>query len=222
MTHSLHYEEKSKPIYNELRRQILSLELPPGTLLHSKELAERFGVSITPVREALLGLRQDALIDIHPQSRTSVSRISLTSLQSAYFLRLALETEVIVALAQSANPDNLALARATVDRHAEASFRGLDDACREAGRAFHAALFQAAGCGRLSKLAARSSHPLKRIDPLLDRPVEDEVVETHNDILRHIQCGDRDRASDIMRFHINLTTNGVAAVAHRFPQYFAS
>ncbi len=60
-------------ILAELRSAILAMRLPPGTPLVEKTLTERFGVSRTPVREALIRLSQERLVDIFPQAGTFVA-----------------------------------------------------------------------------------------------------------------------------------------------------
>ena len=62
-------------IYRELHAAIVSMEMTPGTPLNEKVLTERFGVSRTPVREALIRLVEDGLVDVFPQSGTFVARI---------------------------------------------------------------------------------------------------------------------------------------------------
>jgi hypothetical protein len=62
-------------IYRELHAAIVAMEMTPGTALNEKVLTERFGVSRTPVREALIRLVEDGLVDVFPQSGTFVARI---------------------------------------------------------------------------------------------------------------------------------------------------
>src|SRR6185312_1845819 len=66
-------------VFEHLREMILSLELPPGMHLSRADLASRFGVSQTPVRDALLRLGEEGLVDIFPQHATVVSAIDLTA-----------------------------------------------------------------------------------------------------------------------------------------------
>ena len=59
------------------------MEMTPGTPLNEKVLTERFGVSRTPVREALIGLVEDGLVDVFPQSGTFVARIPVALIPEA-------------------------------------------------------------------------------------------------------------------------------------------
>ena len=89
-------------VFEWLRASILSLQLAPGTALSRTELAERFELSQTPVRDALLQLAQEGLVDIFPQHATLVSRIDIASATQAHFLRCAIELEVVRTLALAA------------------------------------------------------------------------------------------------------------------------
>src|SRR5687767_7668084 len=82
-------------VFDHLREQILSLELAPGTVLSRAELADAFGLSQTPIRDALIRLAEEGLVDIFPQHATAVSRIDVGSARQAHFLRRAIETEVV-------------------------------------------------------------------------------------------------------------------------------
>jgi len=86
-------------VTEKLRDAILSLDLVPGTVLARQELADRFGVSQTPVREALLRLNEEGLVDVFPQHATLVSRIDIAAAREAHFLRRSIELELVHQLA---------------------------------------------------------------------------------------------------------------------------
>ena len=77
-------------IYERLHADIVSLRMPPGMLLQEKRIAEEFGVSRTPVREALLRLSEGGLVDIFPQSGTVVSRVPVSVIPDGVVVRTAL------------------------------------------------------------------------------------------------------------------------------------
>src|SRR3954471_6216297 len=82
-------------VYLALREAIVSAELAPGRRLSENELAERLGVSRTPVREALARLRDERLVAIVPQLGTFVTLISNDSVADAAFVREALKSSAI-------------------------------------------------------------------------------------------------------------------------------
>src|SRR5215813_2782143 len=121
-------------VYAALRAAIVNAELEPGRRLSENELAERLGVSRTPVREALAQLRDERLIAIVPQLGTFVTLISTGSVADAAFVREALETSAIRLAAERAKASNLEAIQANLaaqDRAVETSdadaFDRLDD-----------------------------------------------------------------------------------------------
>src|ERR1700716_1550016 len=86
-------------VFERLRELIISLGLPPGSPLSRVALAEQFGVSSTPIRDALMRLDEEGLVEVYPQHATVVSRIDIGLAQQAHFLRQALELEIVKGLA---------------------------------------------------------------------------------------------------------------------------
>ena len=86
-------------VFERLRDLIISLALPPGSPLSRAALAAQFGVSSTPIRDALMRLEEEGLVDVFPQYATVVSRVDVRLAQQAHFLRQALELEIVRLLA---------------------------------------------------------------------------------------------------------------------------
>lgn len=80
-------------IFDEMRRRILSLELPPGTKVSEVEVGKQMGVSRQPVRDAFYRLSQLGFLQIRPQRATTVSLISGEAVMRARFIRTAVEME---------------------------------------------------------------------------------------------------------------------------------
>ena len=94
-------------VFEKLREAIVALDLVPGTVLARAELAEQFGISQTPIRDALLKLGEEGLVDIFPQHATVVSRIDISAAKQAHYLRRSIELEVVRTLAQQPDPATL-------------------------------------------------------------------------------------------------------------------
>ncbi len=84
-------EKSNLDIFNDLKRMIVDMEYKPGDLVNEKELIDKYGVSRTPVREALIKLSQLGLVDIRPRVGTYVSQIDLKSVKNAYEIKKSLE-----------------------------------------------------------------------------------------------------------------------------------
>jgi DNA-binding GntR family transcriptional regulator len=83
---------------------IMALALAPGSVLNRLALQQEFGLSSTPIRDALLRLQEDGLVEIFPQHATVVSPIDLTLAHQAHFLRRSLELEIVRSLALAPEP----------------------------------------------------------------------------------------------------------------------
>ena len=80
---------------NYLKEQIVTCEMPPGSIVRIDEVAEKLGISKTPVREALLELQYDGYVTVFPRKKTVVSKISLQDLKNIYDARSLIETTII-------------------------------------------------------------------------------------------------------------------------------
>lgn len=96
MDHRALPEEQSvEGVCETLRNEIISLTLPPGANISENSLAERFGLSRTPIRQALAALQKENLVVIRPQRRTTVALIDLNYVLELIYMRLAVESSVL-------------------------------------------------------------------------------------------------------------------------------
>jgi DNA-binding GntR family transcriptional regulator len=150
-------------IHAELRDELVSMARHPGEPILEKEIAAAYGVSRTPVREAVLRLADEGLIDIFPQSGTFVSRIPLAALPEAMVIRRTLEETSARLAAERATPAHLAEIDSVLKRQREVSARGDQDAFHLADEAFHAAIAEAAGLPRLWTLVQQVKVQVDRV-----------------------------------------------------------
>ena len=94
-------------IYNELKRRIIEMEYPPGFILIEKDLISEFNVSRTPIREAILKLSQNGLVNLRPRVGTYVSQIDLSEVKYAYEVKKNLEGLASELASQRATDDEI-------------------------------------------------------------------------------------------------------------------
>lgn len=210
-------------VFQELRSRIVALRLPPGAILNRADLAEAFGVSQSPIREAILRLEQIGLVASFPQSRTEVTRINPTRLRQENFLRTALECEVVDALCRSDVSQALVKVKGYLkSQEALADDPNQIELFRELDEKFHEALFIAAGQDALYGHAAeRSSHMarLRTLD-LPRREKLESVIEGHREVIERIGAGDRHGAADAMRQHLSGTISRLPEIMQSNPDFF--
>ena len=91
-------------VYDTIRRKVLTLELPPGAALSENELAAALGVSRTPVRESLILLAEEGLVQVFPQVGSFVARVDPDGVADAQFLREAVELAALDDMPPDPNP----------------------------------------------------------------------------------------------------------------------
>lgn len=227
-------ENAAERVYNALRRSILTLEVVPGHMLSRAGLAGQYSVSQTPVRETLLRLEQEGLVEVFPQARTLVSRIDLRALFEAQFQRVALEVEVVRRLARRPEaPDVLRAgeifgmqtqlwqkAATFTEVHPLTGDFVMDMARLD--RAFHEALFDGVGMGRVYAALFAHLGPLERCRAI--QPLSPEqhgtALQFHGDILARIRARDPAGAEAAMRAHLAHGLRQITQLAKQCPDYF--
>ena len=209
-------------IFEALREMIVELHLPPGAVLSKHRLADDFGVSQTPVREALLRLEEEGLVDIFPQSRTVVSRIDVQQAREAFVLRLSIDVEVARTLAPVITESQLAALAALVDRQDMERKTGDLDAFTFHDHAFHQRIYELGGVGGLwSVVRSRHGHldRLRRLH-LPEAGKAETIVRHHRTIIEGLASGDPATAEAAARAHLGAALAASRALRVRFPDYF--
>jgi DNA-binding GntR family transcriptional regulator len=212
----------SARIHGVLREQIVGMDIPPGALLQEKQIALACGVSRTPVREALLKLADERLVDIFPQYGTFVSRISVPAMRDAMMIREALERAAVRAAAACAGADEIAVLRGLlVEQHAlhEA---GRLAAFHAADESFHQTISEIAGHPNLWRVVRQEKAHVDRCRILsLPQPGRRAMVlSDHAAIIDAIASGDPDAAEKAMLVHLGKVLPSVAALVQAYPTYF--
>ena len=132
-------------IYLNLRAELVSLQRRPGEAISEAEIALSYGVSRTPVREAILKLSDEGLVEIFPQSGIYVSRIPVAALPEAIIIRKALEETTARMAAERATSSQILALHSIVERQREADAAGDRDAFHQADELFHATIADIAG-----------------------------------------------------------------------------
>jgi len=209
-------------IYNRLYDDIVALRLAPGTALQEKRIAEEFGVSRTPVREALLKLSEGGLVDIFPQSATVVSRVPVAAIPEAVVVRKALETVTVEALAGKADGADIAELDAIIARQAKLAALGDTSGFHEEDEAFHEAIARLAGFPgiwtMLKTVKVQIDRARRLALPALGRM--DQIVGEHGTIRNAIAAHDVTAAREAMLHHLSAVIPDVAELSARHPDYF--
>jgi DNA-binding GntR family transcriptional regulator len=209
-------------VYDALSQAIVSTELEPGRQISENEIAEMLGVSRTPVREALARLRDDQLVQIVPQLGTFVSRISVSGVDDAQFLREALECSAVRLAAERADTGDMAQLNAIItaqevarDEADPSAFLVLDDE-------LHSSLCELSGRPIAWTIVARANGHLNRVRRLsLAEPrYIAEMIDEHKAVVDAVGRGEPDAAEEALRHHLRMVLSDLPNIRNDHPEYF--
>lgn len=194
----------SEQVYAQLRYAIVTGDLEPTTAIQEPAIAEHFGVSRTPVREALLRLRGDGLVIIRKQSGTFVAPIDSKRVEEGMLVRDALEPRVVEIATQVLSGRELAdldaetrIMAAAVEDSDSRSFIEADDR-------FHQILIDAAGFPHIAEIIGRVNAQLDRVrylsatDPVRART----AVREHRALIKRLRDRDVSGSVDMLQRHL--------------------
>lgn len=211
-------------VYALIRQAIVALELSPGQALSENELADQYGVSRTPVREALIRLADDGLVEVVPQLGTYVSRIDPFDVREAQFIRESLELASLPSVAGRATEADAATLREVLDAQRAAA---RDHDLRrwfELDEDLHRTLLEIAGHRRVWPVVQSAKAHMDRVRMLsLPEPeVLEELIAQHERIVDGALAGERDAAESVLTQHLRLVLEHLEAFEQRYPDYFVA
>ena len=211
-------------VYEELKRNIMSMKLEPGQTMSTQEIATKLNVSRTPVREAFLRLQSEGLVEMIPQRETMVSKISLKRVEQEKFIRECLEMGVIRKFMVKSGcevEENMAeLIQLQKKCGEEKDFVGF----LEADDQFHKVLFDATGQEMAwETIASRNGHYNRLRILYVQRDTEmQESIEQHHKIATLLESGSREEAARALSSHVRRLDIDEAGLIAQYPDYFES
>lgn len=209
-------------VFEHLYDQIISLAILPGTKMSEAEVADQFGVSRQPVRDAFSRLGSKKLLLIQPQKATLVQKFSLEVIQSARFVRLGVELEIARAATREWTADwaqvfekNLAAQERAVHENDAKTFHTLDEEfhteiARLANQpaAFELVLEKKALVDRICVLSLKQGHEMR------------VLVDDHHRIFEALSTGDSAKLDDSLREHLSRIEKTINRVRETHSAFF--
>jgi len=201
--------------YENLKRDIMTLALMPGEPVSAAKIAERYNVSRTPAREALVKLEGEALVDIYPQSASVISKIDIDRAEQEWFVRRTLEMGVVDGLFEHATDNDIETMRELNEEMKVVSKKMTDpDMIYEYLRCdneFHTVAFLAAGQDLAAELVANSMAHYNRIRLLIDmeNANKDRTLATHSQLIKCIEQKDKESYRTLLYKHISYFKNDI-------------
>ncbi|WP_213973865.1 GntR family transcriptional regulator [Tepidanaerobacter acetatoxydans] len=204
-----------------LRHNIINMNLKPGQLVSENEIAEKLGVSRTPVREAFIELSRSSLVEIYPQKGTCISPIDMDIVEESRFMRCVMEKAVVQLCCDVLSKSDIVIL--------EENLR-LQDSCVEdkdykrllsLDNSFHELLFRSCQKEMTFNLIKSALAQFDRVRILNFAEMDMQItVDEHKKILRAIKNKDKEVASDLMEKHLTRIIFDMSYLMEKHPEYF--
>ena len=190
--------------YRDIRRLIVTLELPPGSVISEPELQDRLGMGRTPIREALRTLANDRLIDVYPRRGMFVAAIDTRDLSAISEVREQLEPFAARLAAERRNDDDLTVIDELLEAIGQSAKAPDVRDLIELDQRIHHHVYRCAHNEFLqSVLEQHYMHALRIWFLALDKVTHLKQAITENrDLLIAVRDGDAQRAATIMASHV--------------------
>mgnify|MGYP000930992255 CR=1 FL=1 len=209
-------------VYYSLRKNIITLNLKPGEPLNIKTISEKLNVSRTPVRDALIKLAKEGLVDVIPQKGTSVSKIDLKRVEEERFLRESLELRAIEIFIGIQKESHISRMRSILDMQKECVARNDVLALQEYDDEFHKVFFTATEKETCWDIIQSMSGHYRRIRliSLWEKPIIDKVIDQHEKILDCVVRANVEEAIAAFKDHSSRIITEEKELTEKYPEYF--
>lgn len=182
-----------------LRNQIIDCTLPPGMMIKDEELATQLGISKTPLREALMQLAAEGLVDMPANRPKRIAPLTRRALQEIHLIYKLLREKAYALGIPQLNADNLLDMESAMQRQKLALERQNWAESARMGRGFHEVVVRAAGNAELYRLTRQYTHAIDRVSIML-RPAQDRIGnhKINLAILQAVRNGQPEKASRLM------------------------
>ena len=210
-------------VYRTLRDKIVSMELKPGTIISTQEIADSMSVSRTPVREAFIRLQREELLDVAPQRSTMVSKINMDRVYQERFIREALEIEAMQKFVEVATAESLNRMRRNIEKQyaAIAEQRYID--FLELDNAFHQAAFTETheDLGRSIVQQMNGHYDRIRLISAWEGQIVSAAMQEHERYVDYTERKDTARARKLLRTHLQALRVQEEILLTNWSEYFS-
>ncbi len=209
-------------VTNALRHAIVTLAMPPGSVIDKSMVCAELGVSRFPVSEALARLQAEGLVDIAPQRGSTVSLVKIADVREYMLIRKALESEALRVLIGAHDAELIAALHANMAAQREAAERDDAEAFHQIDIDFHDIIFRSMRFTKIKGIIDSARANLDRARRLIITPRRLALtIAEHQAIFDGILAASQDQATRAIRAHIDAVMVELFAFAREHPAVFA-
>jgi DNA-binding GntR family transcriptional regulator len=207
-------------VFNTLRQAILKGELKPGERLMEIALAERLGVSRTPIREAMRKLELEGLVVMIPRRGAQVANITEKDLNDVLEVRIALENVAIEKACKRMSEEQMGQLMFAAKEFERTTTEGNLVKLAEADVAFHEIIYKASDNVRLIQVLNNLREQIYRyrVEYLKDEETRNLLVKEHEELTSAIRSRDIQRAQEISFQHLENQRKAIIKTIHQEPE----
>lgn len=204
-------------VFNTLRQGILTGELKPGERLMEIHLANKLGVSRTPIREAIRKLELEGLVTMIPRRGAEVAQITEKSLRDVLEVRRALDALSVELACDRINDEELAALGKACESFEKAVSTRDPKKIAQADVEFHNIIVKAAGNTRLVQLINNLSEQMYRyrFEYIKDVSTHEQLIAEHRILFDCIRNKDKATAAKTAKLHIDNQENAIMRQLHK-------
>ena len=204
-------------VFNTLRKAILRGELKPGERLMEIQLANKLGVSRTPIREAIRKLELEGLVLMIPRKGAEVAQITEKNMQDVLEVRKALEELSVQLACERITPEQVEEMKMAAEDFRKVLKSGDVTKIAEADVKFHDIIFAATNNQRLITLLNNLREQMYRfrVEYLKQKECYPQLLEEHDKLIALISGGEVEEACELMGCHIDNQASTVSDVIRR-------
>jgi len=216
------YKNAAVQVHTQLREWIVSGRLKPGDLVSEPKMAECFGVSRTPIREAIKKLAEESLLKIYPQVGSIVAAIDVEVVRDSQFIRETLEARTVELAAASATPEDVSHLRRIIEQQ-KVLVEGMDrDGFFISDNQLHEMLMQMSGHRSAWRIVQTIRAQIDRLRylSLADTDWLEGSFAEHLDIVNAVADGNAASALEAMRVHQRRVLAAIDRMIAAHPEFF--
>lgn len=216
----------SQQTYERIRKDIMTFSLKPGEPVSAAKLAERYQVSRTPAREALVRLHDDGMVDIYPKSKSVIAKINIRLARQEWFIRKTLELGMVDAFFENLTDIHIRKMQEHLDRQIYAANQ---ERTHETSYSylisdydFHGITYQASGEQLAANVIANTVVHYARVRMLIDfeSANQDRTVSDHKELIEFAKKRDREGYRKCLSRHIGYIIGDIENVGRQYPGLF--
>ncbi len=209
--------------FRQLKDNIISLDLEPGSMVSENEIAAQLGISRTPVREALIELSRVNVVEILPQKGSRIMLIDYDMVEESRFMRLVLEREIVRLLCTLENRPDISYLEENIRLQQFYIEHTNPERLLELDNQFHALLFQLANKVQCYgwMIDGLSVH-FDRVRAMSLNAVKDiKIISDHVDLVQAIKDRNVTLAEQLMEKHLTRYKIDEITIREKYPNYFS-